>query len=76
MLYGTWPLCADCAADHAQRCSCTHVPNYETAPGFCIGERCLKPGAVQKAVPVLCVSDRAVEGTLEEIERRWGITQR
>ena len=70
MLYGTWALCADCAADHAERCQGAHVANYETAPGFCLGERCLKPTASQKPVPTLCVSERAVEGTLEEIERR------
>lgn len=70
LVYGTFPYCAECAAEHVPGCQGTHVANFETQPGFCIGERCLKPGAPHVAVPVLCVSERAVAGTLEEIERR------
>lgn len=70
LVYGTFPLCAACAEDHVPRCPGTHVPNWDTEPGFCIGEPCLKPNAPHKPVPVLCVSPTAVDGTLEEIERR------
>ena len=70
LVYGTFPYCAACAAEHEPRCKGTHVANFTTEPGFCVGERRLKPNAPHVVVPVLCVSERAVDGTLEEIEWR------